>query len=86
MSGHQDRSVQKIFCRTGWVLRPRTGLGADNAWRAATLMRDYRRDHPGIGLGDYLIAANALTAGLELATLNIRHYPMFDGLARPFPT
>ena len=56
------------------------------AWRAATLMRDYRRSHVGIGLGDYLIAATALTEGLELATLNIRHYPMFDGLARPFPT
>ena len=47
------------------------------AWRAATLMRDYRRSHTGIGLGDYLIAATALTEGLELATLNIRHYPMF---------
>jgi predicted nucleic acid-binding protein len=55
------------------------------AWRAATLMRDYRRSHAGIGLGDYLIAATALTEGLELATLNIRHFPMFPGLARPFP-
>ena len=54
------------------------------AWRAATLMSDYRRSHSGIGLGDYLIAATALTAGLELATLNIRHYPMFPELARPF--
>lgn len=54
------------------------------AWTAATLMREYRRSHSGIGLGDYLIAATALTEGLELATLNVRHYPMFDGLARPF--
>ena len=43
------------------------------AWRAATLMREHRRSHSGIGLGDYLIAATALTEGLELATLNIRH-------------
>jgi len=49
-------------------------------------MRDYRRSHTGIGPGDYLIAATALTEGLELATLNIRNYPMFDGLTRPFPT
>ena len=54
------------------------------AWRAAQLMREYHRSHSGIGLGDYLIAATALTEGLELATLNIRHYPMFPGLARPF--
>jgi predicted nucleic acid-binding protein len=54
------------------------------AWRAATLMNEYRRSHSGIGLGDYLIAATALTEGLELATLNIPHYPMIPELARPF--
>ncbi len=54
------------------------------AWRAATLMREYRRSHSGIALGDYLLAATALTEGLELATLNLRHFPMFPGLARPF--
>jgi predicted nucleic acid-binding protein len=54
------------------------------AWRAATLMREYRRSHSGIGLGDYLIAATALAEGLELATLNVRHYPMFTALKRPF--
>jgi predicted nucleic acid-binding protein len=54
------------------------------AWRAATLMNEFRRSHSGIGLGDYLIAATALTEGLELATLNIRHYPMLPGLTRPF--
>ncbi|MGH3223114.1 MAG: type II toxin-antitoxin system VapC family toxin [Streptosporangiaceae bacterium] len=54
------------------------------AWRAAMLMREHRRSHSGIGLGDYLIAATALTEGLELAILNVRHYPMFPGLTRPF--
>lgn len=53
-------------------------------WRAAELMRTYRRSHSGIGLGDYLIAATAQAEGLELATLNIRHFPMFEGLTRPF--
>jgi predicted nucleic acid-binding protein len=48
-------------------------------------MREYRWSRNGIGPGDYLIAATALTEGLELATLNIRHYPMFPELARPFP-
>jgi predicted nucleic acid-binding protein len=55
------------------------------AWRAATLIREYRRSHSGIGLGDYLIAATALTEGLELAALNVRHFPMLPGLAQPFP-
>lgn len=54
------------------------------AWRAAELMRTYRRSHTGIGLGDYLVAATAETEGCELATLNIRHYPMFARLRAPF--
>lgn len=54
------------------------------AWTAAELMRTYRRSHSGIGLGDYLIAATALTEGLQLATLNVRHFPMFSDLRVPF--
>lgn len=54
------------------------------AWKASELMRTYRRSHSGIGLGDYLIAATAVTEGLELATLNLRHFPMFADLQAPF--
>jgi predicted nucleic acid-binding protein len=53
-------------------------------WRAAELMRAYRRSHHGIGLGDYLIAATAEVEGLDLATLNVRHFPMIEGLKAPF--
>jgi predicted nucleic acid-binding protein len=53
-------------------------------WRAAELRRRYRRSHPGIGLGDYLVAATAQTEGLDLATLNVRHFPMFPDLTAPF--
>ena len=54
------------------------------AWRAAEFMREYRRSHPGIGLGDYLIAATADVNGLDLATLNVRHFPMIGDLQSPF--
>jgi predicted nucleic acid-binding protein len=54
------------------------------AWRAAEFMRDHRRAHQGIGLGDYLIAATADVEGLELATLNVRHFPMIKDLRAPF--
>jgi len=47
-------------------------------------MCEHRRSHSGIGLGDYLVAATALAEGLELATLNVRRYPMFPGLVPPF--
>jgi hypothetical protein len=54
------------------------------AWRASEYIRTFRRSHGAIGLGDYLIAATVDTEGCELATLNARHYPMFDGLRPPF--
>jgi len=54
------------------------------ARRAGELMRQYRRSHSGIGLGDYLIAATAELRGQMLATLNVRHFPMFTDLRPPF--
>lgn len=62
------------------------------ARRAGDMMRRYRRSHNRIGLGDYLIAATAdvliaATADvqdLQLATLNVWHFPMFEQLKPPF--
>jgi predicted nucleic acid-binding protein len=51
---------------------------------AGDVQDEHDRSRPGIGPGDDLIAATALTEGLELATLNVRRYPMFPGLTRPF--
>lgn len=53
------------------------------ARQAGRFMREFRRSHSGIGLGDYLIAATAQERGLELATLNTKHFPMFH-LGPPF--
>jgi predicted nucleic acid-binding protein len=52
--------------------------------RAGDMMRRYCRSHAGVGLGDYLIAATVDVKGLELATLNVRHFPMFPDLRPPF--
>lgn len=54
------------------------------ARRAGELIREYRRSHAAIGLGDYLVAATAKVQGLELATLNVKHFPMFEELSPPF--
>ncbi|MGH3585446.1 MAG: type II toxin-antitoxin system VapC family toxin [Pseudonocardia sp.] len=54
------------------------------AWRAGEFRRTYRRSHAAIGTVDYLIAASADVHGYELATLNVKHFPMFEGLTPPF--
>lgn len=53
----------------------------DIAQQAGEWARTYRSSHSGIGPVDYLIAASAEAHGAELLTLNVRHYPMFPGIA-----
>ena len=54
------------------------------ARRAGEYLREYRRSHTGIDLVDYAVAATADLHGAELATLNIKHFPMFGRLAAPW--
>lgn len=52
--------------------------------RAGELGRSWRTSHPGIATADLTIAATAELSGRVLATTNLRHYPMFEGLERPY--
>jgi len=56
----------------------------DIARRAGEFARRFRRSHSGIGIADYLIAATADIHELELATLNVKHFPMMRGLRPAF--
>lgn len=52
--------------------------------RAGEHLRRFRRSHTGIDLIDYVIATTAEAHGTPLATLNVRHFPMFEGLQPAF--
>lgn len=54
------------------------------ARRAGEYLRRYRHAHAGIDLVDYVIAATAEAHAAPLATLNVRHFPMFPGLRPAF--
>lgn len=54
------------------------------ARRAGEHLRRFRRSHSGIDLVDYLIGATAELHSADLATLNIKHFPMFKGLRPPY--
>lgn len=79
MRSHERREVRALIAALR--VEPVTELVGN---RAGELMRTYRGSHSGIGTPDYLIAATAAVNGLELATLNVRHFPMFPGLRPPF--
>lgn len=58
-------------------------VDSDIAYRAGTLMRLYAASHA-VELSDAIIGATAEVHSLELATLNIKHFPMFPRLKRPY--
>ncbi len=79
MRSDERRSVSSLF---GVVrLLPVTD---PIARRAGELLRTYRRSHTGIDLVDYAVAATAELHGATLATLNLKHFPMFPGLQAPY--
>lgn len=54
------------------------------AEEAGALGRRWLPSHTAIDGADLAIAATALLTGLELLTLNVRHFPMFADLRRPY--
>jgi predicted nucleic acid-binding protein len=51
---------------------------------AAALGRRYGRANPGIETPDLLLAELAQRLGAELVTMNVKHFPMFPELKRPY--
>jgi len=56
----------------------------DIAERAGMYANQYLRSHPGIDPVDYVVAATAARLGATLWTRNVKHFPMFQGLASPY--
>jgi predicted nucleic acid-binding protein len=79
MRSHERSAVLQLL--SSLQLEPVTDVIARTA---GAFQRRYRRSHSGIGLPDYLIAATADVLGDELATLNLKHFPMLPGLTAPF--
>ena len=62
---------------------PEAPVTAEIARIAGLYRRDYGKSH-GVGLGDAILAATAKSLGVELKTLNVKHYPMLSGLKPPY--
>lgn len=54
------------------------------AERAGHLGREWLPSHSGMDGADLAIAATALMLEADLLTRNVRHFPMFPGLAAPY--
>lgn len=72
-------SAEQLFRTLHWV-----PLDEPIARRAGELGRRWDRHRPRIGLADLVIAATAEQVEAELATANVRHFPMFENLQPPY--
>lgn len=72
-------AADRLFALIAWV-----PVSEAVARRAGELGRKWRGSHPGIGVADLAIAATAEQIEASLATLNLKHFPMFDGLRAPY--
>jgi len=75
----ERRGAERLFALIIWV-----PVDKEVARRAGELGRRWRRSHPGIGVPDLAIAATAELLEAQLGTLNIKHFPMFEGLRAPY--
>lgn len=58
-------------------------IGEEIGESAGSIMRNFHKSH-GIDIPDAIIAATAEHHGLRLATLNVKHFPMFPKLKRAY--
>lgn len=75
----EEQRTRRVFDGLEWV-----AVDDAIAERAGALASQFLRSHRQIELADYVIAATAQVLGAELWTRNVRHFPMFPGLAPPY--
>ena len=75
MRSHERRVTERFLATIRWV-----GVDEEVSTLAAELGRRFRGSHGALGVADLVVAATAERHKLPLATLNVRHFPMFPGL------
>jgi predicted nucleic acid-binding protein len=75
MRAHERRVTERFLAPIRWVQ-----LDEEISALAGDLGRRFRRSHGALGLADLVIAATAERRRVPLATLNVRHFPMFPEL------
>jgi predicted nucleic acid-binding protein len=79
LRSNERRPTERLFGAISWI-----AIDEAIARRAGDLGRTWRRSHQGIAPADLIIAATALEHGHDLATLNLKRFPMIPGLGVPY--
>jgi len=79
VQSEERRATERLLAAISWI-----PVDEAIARRAGELGRTWRRRHQRIATADLIIAASAEEHGHELATLNLKHFPMISGLRVPY--
>ena len=79
MRPSEETATQLLFDVPDWI-----DVDDDIAARAGRLANRYLRSHPGVDTVDDVIAATATQINAQLWTSNLKHFPMFPGVAAPY--
>jgi predicted nucleic acid-binding protein len=79
MRESEQRPTRQLFSALTWH-----DVDTEVAELASTLGQRWLPSHHGIDSVDLAIAATAQLQGADLLTLNVRHFPMFPDLTRPY--
>jgi predicted nucleic acid-binding protein len=71
----EREAIIRLFDQLRWL-----DVTPELADSAGLLATNYVGSHQGIDTVDYLLAAGAAYLGGQLLTMNVRHFPMIDGL------
>ncbi len=75
----EERATRRLLGALEWI-----SVDDAIAERAGLLANAYLKSHPGVDPVDYIIAATAQQLDARLWTRNVKHFPMFPGLAPPY--
>lgn len=75
----EEKATRAFLDEIEWL-----DVGVELADRAGDLARSYLKSHPGVDTIDYIVAASADALDAGLATTNLKHFPMFPGLTKPY--
>jgi predicted nucleic acid-binding protein len=78
LRSHERSAAMRLFDQIEWA-----AVDKAIAEKAGELGRSHRASH-GLGKADLCVAATAIITGLPLATDNVKHFPMFPDLTRPY--
>lgn len=79
MRPREEKPTRAFLAEIDW-------LDVDQALadRAGDLARRYIKSHPRVDTVDYIVAGSADALDADLATTNLKHFPMFPKLKKPY--